>query len=110
MRSAGIAAQAFDSGAGFLESLQRFQPDCVVLDLHMPDLSGFDVQQRLQHDWPGIAVIVVTGHHSSETQARAQLTAPFAYLHKPMNDQALLDAIARAMQRSAMPRHGDRSA
>ena len=109
MRSAGLAAQAFDSGAAFLESLSEFQPDCVVLDLHMPGLSGFDVQQRLARDWPAVAVIAVTGHHSSETQARALLTAPLAYLHKPMDDQTLLDAVARAAQLRQGPLDGPQS-
>ena len=99
MRSVGIQAQAFATGAEFLNSLEDAQPDCVILDLHMPQTTGFDVQARLQRDWPQIAVIVVTGHHSAEAQERAMLCAPVAYLHKPMNDQALLDAIALATQR-----------
>ena len=101
MRSVGIQAHAFASCAEFLKSLEAAQPDCVILDLHMPQATGFDVQTRLQRDWPHIAVIVVTGHHSTEAQARAMLCAPVAYLHKPMNDQALLDSIALAMQRRA---------
>ncbi len=97
MRSAGIAAQAFASGEEFLNSLQHGQPDCVILDLHMPDTTGFEVQARLQKDWPEVAVIVVTGHHSVETQARAMQCRPAAYLLKPMNDSTLLDAISSAL-------------
>ena len=98
MRSAGIDAHAFASGPEFLDSLSDTKPYCVVLDLHMPGMSGFDVQESLLQNLIDIQVIVVTGHHSAEVQARALLSKPIAYLLKPMNDQALLDAIASASQ------------
>ena len=51
--SSGITVEAFASGAEFLDSLATRRPDCLVLDLHMPGLSGFDVQARLaQSDDP----------------------------------------------------------
>ncbi|HSP94149.1 MAG TPA: response regulator, partial [Thermoanaerobaculia bacterium] len=48
MRSAGIDVETFPSGAEFLQSLETHSPDCVVLDLHMPGLNGFEVQARLK--------------------------------------------------------------
>jgi FixJ family two-component response regulator len=45
--SAGFAGEAFASGAAFLHSVAYHEPDCVVLDLHMPGMSGFDVQGAL---------------------------------------------------------------
>jgi FixJ family two-component response regulator len=47
MVSSGITVEAFASGAEFLDSLATRRPDCLVLDLNMPGLSGFDVQARL---------------------------------------------------------------
>ncbi len=98
MRSVAIPAQAFSSGMEFFSSLASNQPDCVVLDLHMPGMSGFEIQTRLKQEYPQIAVIVVTGQHSLEAQLRAMLHQPLAYLLKPMNDQTLLDAISLATQ------------
>ena len=44
LRSASLDVETFSSGAEFLESVKEHQPDCVVLDLHMPQVSGFAVQ------------------------------------------------------------------
>jgi FixJ family two-component response regulator len=98
MRSVAIPAKAFASGRDFFSSLASNMPDCVVLDLHLPDMNGFEIQARLKLEYPEIAVIIVTGQHSLEAQLRASLHSPLAYLLKPMNDQALLDAISLAGQ------------
>jgi FixJ family two-component response regulator len=94
LRSAGLEAQAFESGQAFLASLPGRRPRCVVLDLHMPGLSGLDVQARLAQSWPGLPVIFITGQHSPETAERVMAAQPLAYLVKPVHDQLLLDAIA----------------
>jgi FixJ family two-component response regulator len=47
LRAADMDAEAFASGEAFLSSLDKFRPDCVVLDLQMPGLTGRDVQRRL---------------------------------------------------------------
>ena len=97
MLSAGFRAMAFASGAEFLESLRTNRPACIVLDLHMPTMSGFDVQQRLHDDQTRIPVVVITGHDSPETQQRALSAGAAAYLRKPVDDQALLHAISSAI-------------
>ena len=94
LRSAGMEVESFPSGVEFLEAWPAFRPDCVVLDLHMPVVDGFEVQQRLAGSPVGVPVVVITGHDSAETQARAMASKPVAYLRKPMNDEALLEAIA----------------
>ena len=91
LRSAGLDVESFLSGSAFLESILSHRPDCVVLDLHMPVMSGFDVQARLADS--GVPVVIITGHDSDETRARALAGHPAAYLRKPVNDQVLLDAI-----------------
>ena len=97
LRSAGMNARAFASGDEFLASLPGHQPDCVVLDLQMPGLSGFEMQGRLAQAWPRLTVIVVTGHHTEATEAQAQATHPVAYLQKPVDERLLFAAIARAV-------------
>ena len=95
LRSAGLDVESFLSGSAFLESILSHRPDCVVLDLHMPVMSGFDVQARLADS--GVPVVIITGHDSDETRARALAGHPAAYLRKPVNDQVLLDAIELAL-------------
>lgn len=101
LRAAGIPARDYDGGAALLAALQDGAgsagvPFCVVLDLHMPGMSGFEVQRRLAELAPRTGVIAVTGQHSAEGQARVLRGCALAYMLKPMNDQALLEAIAAA--------------
>jgi FixJ family two-component response regulator len=97
LRSAGLNVETFPSGVEFLESLTARRPDCVVLDLHMPVLSGFEVQTRLAESDAPVPVVIITGHDSDETRDRALAAMPAAYLRKPVNDQVLLDAIELAL-------------
>ena len=99
LRSAGLDVESFPSGFEFLESIPSRHPDCVVLDLHMPGLNGFEVQARLAESSAPVPVVIITGHDSTETRALALAAQPLAYLRKPVNDQTLLDAIELALTR-----------
>jgi len=95
--SAGLAVEAFVSGAAFLRSVADHEPDCVVLDLHMPGMSGFDVQGALAVSHAGVPVVVITGHDTPESCERALRLGAKAYLRKPVDDDALLSAIGTAI-------------
>jgi FixJ family two-component response regulator len=95
--SAGFAVETFASGAEFLRSVEDHEPDCVVLDLHMPEMSGFEVQGALASGHPRVPVVVVTGHDTPELHARAVRMGAKVYLRKPVNDEALLAAIGAAI-------------
>jgi len=94
LRSAGMTVKTFSGGAEFLQSLADCKPDCVVLDINMPVMTGFDVLDRLATTKVPFPVVVITGLDSSEAHGRALGAGAVAYLRKPVNDQALLDAIA----------------
>ena len=100
LRSVDIKGRAFASGAAFLGFATTSQPACVVLDLHMPDISGFDLQSWLAQHWPGMPIIIMTGQDHPETARRVMVHGPIAYLRKPMNDQLLLDAVKLGLQQS----------
>jgi FixJ family two-component response regulator len=95
--SAGLAVEAFASGEAFLRSVADHEPDCVVLDLHMPGMSGFDVQGALAVAHAGVPVVVITGHDTPESCERALRLGAKAYLRKPVDDEALLSAIGTAI-------------
>jgi FixJ family two-component response regulator len=95
--SAGFAVETFASGAEFLRCVEDHEPDCVVLDLHMPEMSGFDVQGELGRGHPAVPVVVMTGHDTPESRTRALQLGAKVYLRKPINDEALLAAIGDAI-------------
>lgn len=96
--SAGFAVETFASGADFLRSIDDHEPDCLVLDLHMPEMSGFDVQGALADRHAAVPVVVITGHDTPESRARAVQLGASAYLCKPVDDNALLAAIGIAIE------------
>jgi FixJ family two-component response regulator len=98
MVSAGISVESFASGSEFLESLAERRPDCVVLDLHMPGVSGFDVQARLAQSRDPPPVVVITGQDTPESRQRVMDGGAAACLRKPVIDRVLLDAIAAAIR------------
>jgi len=97
MTSAGLAVQVFSSGAEFLEWLKQKRPACVVLDLHMPGVSGFDVQARLAQANDKLPLIVITGNHTEETMHRVTSAGASAYFTKPVDDELLLAAVNAAI-------------
>lgn len=97
LRSVGFSVETYSSGAEFLESMRSHEPDCLVLDLHMPDVNGFDVHAHLRRVGATVPVVIMTGHDSPESRSRALQDGANAYICKPFDDDALLRAIASAM-------------
>ena len=102
LMSAGFEVDVYADGRAFLSSLRTRAPRCVVLDLHMPLVSGLEVQERLAAVRSTLPVIVITGHDSDSTRTTALANGASAYLRKPVDEQVLLDAIAVAISRPAV--------
>ena len=100
LRAAGYRVALYASGAEFLESLKAGRPACVVLDLLMPDVNGFDVVAVLNCETSRIPVVVISGDNRAETIARATALGVAAIVTKPVDDTVLLDAIQAAIQSS----------
>ena len=100
IRSAGFSIETFSSGADFLGSIHQRRPDCVVLDIRMPHLDGFEIQQALTKANDPMPVIVVTGDDSAEARTRAFQCGAKAYLRKPVDEAILLAAIRNALSPS----------
>ena len=97
MRGAGFEASTWASGGAFLQSLAQHRPDCVILDLHMPGMGGFDVLSALQSSEFPIPAIVITGHDVDDAADRALDAGAAAFLRKPVDSTQLIDAITRAV-------------
>jgi FixJ family two-component response regulator len=97
--AADLEAVAYASGQEFLDSLRERQPDCLVLDLQMPGLTGLEVQRALNGAGARFPTIIITAHDEPETRARCLAAGVAAYLCKPLHDEMLLEAIAQVTDR-----------
>jgi len=91
-----LYAETFASGQEFLDSLVRGRPDCVVLDLHMPGLSGLDVLRHPAVASTRLPTIVITAHDDPATHAQCLAAGAAAYLRKPLDDQTFLAEVTKA--------------
>src|ERR1700731_3032858 len=87
----------FASGETFLDSMATRQPDCVVLDLHMPGWSGIDVMTALASQGWVLPIIIITGRDETATRAQCLASGALAYLSKPLDQSKLLHAIGEAV-------------
>ena len=99
VRSAGHDACTYASGEALLASLTDVRPDCLVLDMQMPGISGFDVQAQLRQRRIPLPVVAVTGSQSEQLHKRVRESGFGAFLPKPVDDVALIDAIERLTER-----------
>jgi FixJ family two-component response regulator len=90
-------AVTFGSGRAFLDSLSGSQPDCVILDLQMPELNGLDVLAALARARLDLRVIMITGHDNPESRARCLDAGVMACLSKPLEETAFLRAVTDAV-------------
>ncbi len=96
MRAANLEAEVYASGAAFLDSLATRRPDCLILDLHMPGMTGLHVLQQLQQSGVHLPTIVITAYDEPETRTHCLAAGATAYLRKPLEDRLLLGAVASA--------------
>lgn len=95
--SHGFEVVPFEQAAALFEAVARQRFDCLLLDLHMPEMTGFDVLAALAGSGPDLPVIVITGKDSPDSRQRVQALGAAGYLEKPIDERALLEAIRSAM-------------
>ena len=93
MRASGIAAKAFAMPEDFFNEVSAASKGCVLLDITMPQMSGLQVQARLRDEGIPMPVIALSASESSDVRESARALGAQFFLHKPVDDQALLDAI-----------------
>ena len=91
-----IRSHPFGSGEDFLDALGDLQPGCILLDLRMPQMDGFQVMSELvrrEIDWP---IIVMTGHGEVPVAVRAMKLGAVDFIEKPFSEEALLACFGTA--------------
>jgi FixJ family two-component response regulator len=96
LRAAGLDVRLYRSAPEFLASLPS-GPGCLVLDLSLPGPSGLELQERLATLDDALPIVFVTGHGDVPKTAQAMKAGAIDFLTKPVDAEALLDAVRRAL-------------
>jgi FixJ family two-component response regulator len=98
LKSVGFETEVFASAEDFLGSGHLPGTCCLILDVRMPGMSGFELHERLLASDEEVPIIFVSAHADEEARARALRSGAVDFLLKPFSDEALLHAIDAAMQ------------
>jgi FixJ family two-component response regulator len=99
IRSAGLSVKTFASAQDSLGSLREELPSCLVLDIQLPDINGFELQQELATKGVQIPIIFLTGHGDIPMSVRAIKAGALEFLTKPFDGEYLLEAVRNAIAR-----------
>jgi FixJ family two-component response regulator len=93
MNQARLAWEAYDSAESFLAAAGRAGPGCIVADMTMSGMSGLDLKVSLDSMGIHLPFILLTAHDTDESRQAARSAGASAYFRKPVDIEALLDAI-----------------
>jgi FixJ family two-component response regulator len=96
LRSAGHCARTFGSAEEFLQAGGPSVPSCLILDVHLPGLSGPQLWAQLKSEGRLIPAVYISADSDSRLRDAAMRAGAIAFLLKPFDDQELLDAVAKA--------------
>jgi len=108
-RSIGLRVETFASATEFLQHDLPSAPSCLVLDIRLPRLSGFDLHAELGRLGIKMPVIFITGHGDIPMTVKAMKAGAVDFLTKPFRDQEMLDAVTAALERDRKRRSEEKS-
>ena len=107
--SIGLRVEVFASATEFLQHQLPTVPSCLVLDIRLPRLSGFDVQAELNHLGIKIPIIFITGHGDIPMSVKAMKAGAVDFLTKPFREREILEAVTAALERDRRRRCEEKS-
>ena len=100
IRCEGWQPETFSSAQEFLARPRVLAPSCMILDVSLPGLNGLELQKRIGVDRIEMPIIFITGHGDVPMTVQAMKAGAVEFLTKPFSDEALLNAIRDALERS----------
>jgi len=97
MSVVGFEVNLFRSAEEFLEEYEPDGPQCLILDVRLPGMSGLELQRELDRRGSRLPIVFVTGHAESRAAAEAMKLGAVGFLTKPFQTQELLDSIQKAV-------------
>lgn len=101
LESVGVKSAGFPNAGEFLGAFDPDVPACLVLDVRMPEQSGFDVQAELNRRGATLPIIFVSGHGDIPMSVRALQNGAIDFVEKPYNSQQMLDRVQSALKLAA---------
>jgi FixJ family two-component response regulator len=101
LRTRALQTKTFESAREFLAALPNGVPECLILDVQMPEMSGLELHRHLMRGGIKIPTIFITAYDSVEIRQRCEAEGTAAYLLKPLQDRAFFAAIERTRRGSA---------
>jgi FixJ family two-component response regulator len=103
LRTRGLVAHTFQSVQDFLAALADGLPECLIVDLQMPEIDGLELLRRLTLADVRIPTIVITAHDEADARERSAVAGALSFLAKPLQDTSLLAAIDEARKSARTP-------
>jgi FixJ family two-component response regulator len=101
LQSAGFTVETFSTAREFLDADYRARTACLVLDIHLPGMSGFELQEYLTVSGVLIPIVFITALDDISTREQVHRTGAAGYLRKPFDQDTLIEAIRRAIGQDA---------
>ena len=99
LSAAGFSPRTFPSAEALLEAGIAQNAHCLVVDVRLPGLSGFELVEQLSQRRSYVPVIFITAHDDPESREQAEQAGAVAYLPKPFSGQGLLEVVNQALER-----------
>jgi FixJ family two-component response regulator len=96
LSASSFEAKTYGSAEEFIESIRAGVPECLVVDIHMPELTGLDLQRYLARAGIKIPTMVITAFNDVETREQCAAIGAIAFLTKPLHGPTLIDTIRKA--------------
>jgi len=97
LSASSFETDTYGSAAEFLQSLRNGKPECLIVDLQMPDMTGLELQHHLVRGGINIPTIAITAHNEFGAMERCRSAGAKAFLLKPIQEETLIAAINSAM-------------
>jgi FixJ family two-component response regulator len=101
LQSAGFTVETFATAREFLDADYQARTACLVLDVHLPGMSGFQLEEYLAASGVPIPIVFITAYDDVSTRGRVNRAGAVGYLRKPFDQGTLVEAISRAIGQDA---------
>ncbi len=96
LNSVEMRSHSYGSARAYIESADKESAACVLLDIHLPEMSGIELLEHLSEVAPNLPVICMTGRDEPEIELRVRTAGARSCLRKPFDESELFDAMSKA--------------